>query len=143
MSNFDERAENMKSCRLLLVGILATSGAVAANSDVHLHSSRVSYTRHSSSPSAIDFSAQAALHSSMLPLTTDVLLGPAAARVSFSHLSGDVMRDVQATSAFVRKQAKARVHDSRLIFLAAFGMVFLQLRRKHNSLPQRRIAAYG
>jgi hypothetical protein len=141
MLNFDERAENMKSCRLLLVCILATTSAGAANSDVHMHSSRASFLRHSANPSAIDFSAQAALHSSMLPLTTDALLGPAAARASFSHLSGDVLRDVQATSAFA--QAKARVHDSRLIVLAAFGMVFLQLRRKHNSLPQRRIAAYG
>ncbi len=134
----------MKSCGLLLVCIFASASAVASNSDMHIHSSRVFHTRHSTSPAAIDFSAQAALHGSMLPLTTDVLLGPAAALAGFSHLGGDVLRDVQATSAFVRKQAgKARVHDSRLIVLAAFGMVFLQLRRKHNSLPQRRIAAYG
>ncbi len=133
----------MKSSRLLLVCIFATTSAGAANSDVQMHSSRVSYVTHSVSPSAFDFSAQAALHSSMLPLTTDGLLGPAAARASFSHLSGDVIRDVQATSAYVRKQAKVRAHDSRLIVLAAFAMVFLQLRRKHNSLPQRRIAAYG
>lgn len=132
----------MKSCRLLLVCIFATTSAGAAKSDMHMHSSGISYARHSVSASAIDFSAQAALHSSMLPLTTDMLLGPAAARVSFSHLSGDVLRNVEATSAFVQA-AKARVHDRRLIILAAIGMVFLQLRRKHNSLPQRRIAAYG
>lgn len=141
MLKIDEKAEIMKSCGMLLLCLFATASAGASNSNMHIHASRVFHTGHSARPSAIDFSAQAALHGSMLPLTTDVLLGPAAALAGFSHLGGDVMRDMQATSAFVRKQAGARVHDTRLIVLAAFGMVFLQLRRKHNSLPQRRIAA--
>ncbi len=134
----------MKSLRLFLVCMLAAASAAAANSESRMHSPHASFTKHAAHVSAIDFSAQAALNGSMLPLTTDMLLGSAAARINFSDFRGDVERDVRATSAFVRKQAaKARAHDGRLIALAACGLVVLQLRRKHKSLPQRRIAAYG
>ena len=134
----------MKSCRLVLVCLFATASAGAANSDAHLHSPHASFARHTAGASVIDFSSQSGLNSGFLPLTTDMLLGPVAARATFSDFSGDVIRDVRATSAFVRKQAaKARAHDRRLIALAAIGLVVLQLRRKHKSLPQRRIAAYA
>jgi len=133
----------MKSCRLLLVCLFATASAGAVNSDAHQHSPHASFARHTAGVSVIDFSSQSGLNSGLLPLTTDMLLGPVAVRATFSDFSGDVIRDVRATSAFVRKTAaKARAHDRRLIALAAIGLVVLQLRRKHKSLPQRRIAAY-
>lgn len=64
--------------------------------------------------------------------------------LSAGGLPADVVRDVRATSAFVRDQARAAVPPSRwLVALAACGLITMQLRRKHKSLPQRRIAPYG
>jgi hypothetical protein len=51
---------------------------------------------------------------------------------------------MRETSTFVQQQAaKPGALDDCLIVLAALGLIVLQLRRKHNSLPQRRIAPYG
>ena len=136
----------MKSSRLVLMSLFATAsaGAGAASSDARMHSTHVSFARHAAGVSGMDFSAQSGLSGGFLPLTTDMLLRPpAAARANFSDFSGDVIRDVRATSAFVRKQTWQARHDGRLITLAAIGLVVLQLRRKHKSLPQRRIAAYA
>jgi hypothetical protein len=63
-----------------------------------------------------------------------------AARASFSNIKGGVVKEIKATSAFVQQQAATA--DGWLIALVAFGLVVLQLRRKHKSLPQRRIAPY-
>jgi hypothetical protein len=65
------------------------------------------------------------------------------APASFSNIKGGVVKEIKATSAFVQQQtAKAETSDGWLIALVAFGLVILQLRRKHKSLPQRRIAPY-
>lgn len=134
----------MQSHRLMFILVFAAVTAGAANSDVHLHSSSASFLMNSSSVAAMDFSAPTALSGDLLPRATDMKLEPVAVRSGFSVFGGDVIRDVQATSVFVRRQAaKARTHDGRLISLAAFMLVILQLRRKHNSLPQRQITAHA
>jgi len=66
-----------------------------------------------------------------------------AARASLSKIKGGVVKEIRATSAFVQQEAaKAETSDGWLIALVAFGLVVLQLRRKHKSLPQRRIAPF-
>jgi hypothetical protein len=63
---------------------------------------------------------------------------------NLADISGGVVKEMRTTSAFVQRHAaKAASIDGWLIALAGFGLVFLQLRRKHLSLPQRRIAPYG
>ncbi len=60
------------------------------------------------------------------------------------HFSGDVLKDIRATTVFVQEQAiKAAAPNRWLIALAACGLIVLQLRRKHKSLPQRRIVPYA
>jgi len=88
--------------------------------------------------------ATAADFSAVSVLSAGRLRGPWAAQANFAEFSGDVVKDMKATSAFVKEQAaKAGAPNGWLIVLAAFGMIVLQLRRKHRSLPQRRIAPYG
>ncbi len=61
-----------------------------------------------------------------------------------AHLKDDMVREVRATTTFVQEQANNAGSRSRwLTALAGCGLVMLQLRRKHKSLPQRRIAPYG
>jgi hypothetical protein len=63
---------------------------------------------------------------------------------NLADLGGGVVKEMRATSVFVQERAaKAGTADSWLIALSGFGLVFLQLRRKHKSLPQRRIAPYA
>src|SRR5277367_5244619 len=65
------------------------------------------------------------------------------AKAKIAGLKADVVRDVRGTSAFVQDQANLAGTPSRwLLGLAACGLVVIQLRRKHKSLPQRRIAPY-
>jgi hypothetical protein len=65
------------------------------------------------------------------------------ARSSLSKIKRGVVKEIRATSAFVQQQAaKSESSDGWLIALTLMGMVVLQLRRKHKSLPQRRIAPY-
>jgi hypothetical protein len=62
-----------------------------------------------------------------------------ATKAKLANLKADVVKDMRDTSAFVQEQAT----PSRwLIVLAGFGLVVIQLRRKHKSLPQRRIVSY-
>jgi hypothetical protein len=57
---------------------------------------------------------------------------------------GTVVEDMRATKAFVKENVvKEESADRRLLLLAAMGMIVLQLRRKHKSLPQRQIAPYA
>jgi hypothetical protein len=51
---------------------------------------------------------------------------------------------MRATKAFVKENVvKQESVDRKLMLLAAIGMIVLQLRRKHKSLPQRQIAPYA
>jgi hypothetical protein len=57
---------------------------------------------------------------------------------------GAVVKEMRATKAFVKENVdKEESADRGLMLLAAIGMILLQLRRKHKSLPQRQIAPYA
>ncbi|HEY2675416.1 MAG TPA: hypothetical protein VGI65_00505 [Steroidobacteraceae bacterium] len=62
------------------------------------------------------------------------------AKAKLAGLKAGVAKEVRDTSAFVQDQTNLASTPSRwLIGLAACGLVVIQLRRKHKSLPQRRI----
>jgi hypothetical protein len=56
---------------------------------------------------------------------------------------GTVVKEMRATKAFVKENVKQESADRKLMLLAAIGIIVLQLRRKHKSLPQRQIAPYA
>ena len=63
---------------------------------------------------------------------------------NLSGLKGTVVSEMRATKAFVKENVvKSGNTDRGLMLLAATGMIVLQLRRKHKSLPQRPIAPYA
>jgi hypothetical protein len=65
-------------------------------------------------------------------------------QANLTGIRGTVVKEMRATKAFVKKNVvKEESADSWLMLLAAIGMIVLQLRRKHNSLPQRQIAPYA
>jgi hypothetical protein len=56
---------------------------------------------------------------------------------------GTVVNEMRATKAFVKENVvREDGADRGLKLLAAIGMIVLQLRRKHKSLPQRQISPY-
>ncbi len=118
----------MKRSESLLIGLLAISGASADSLDVP-------------PPHAASI---ANLQSSSAGLGTGRQLGRQATRARLTDLKDHVVQDVRATTTFVKEQANNASNRSRwLTVLAGCGLVMLQLRRKHKSLPQRRIAPYG
>jgi hypothetical protein len=63
---------------------------------------------------------------------------------NLTGLKGTVVSEMRATKAFVKENVvKPGSTDRALMLLAATGMIVLQLRRKHKSLPQRPIAPYA
>jgi hypothetical protein len=65
-------------------------------------------------------------------------------RTAHAASIANLVQEVRATTAFVKEQANTATNRSRwLTAVAGCGLVMLQLRRKHKSLPQRRIAPYG
>jgi hypothetical protein len=68
------------------------------------------------------------------------------AQGNLDGLRGTVVSEMRATKAFVKEnvnEVKQGSADRKLMLLAAVGMIVLQLRRKHKSLPQRQIAPYA
>lgn len=66
------------------------------------------------------------------------------AQSNLRALRGTVVSEMRATKAFVKENVvKEESADRGLMLLAAVGMIVLQLRRKHKSLPQRQIAPYA
>ncbi len=127
----------MKSCQFLLVLVFATSHVSASSSEAPTQPAHISFAMNSASTSTVNFSAQTGL-------IAGGLRGTEITQANLADFGGDVVDDIRATSAFVQVQAaKAGTPDGWLIALAAFGLVVLQLRRKHKSLPQRRIGPYG
>ncbi len=125
----------MKRCQSLLIFALIMVSARANSTDSGL--SPPTLAANSSTPSAFDISAEAAL-------TVGRLRGATQTQGNFSDFGGDVLKDIRATSVFVQEQAiNAGTPNGWLITLAACGLVVLQLRRKHKSLPQRRIVPYA
>ena len=62
---------------------------------------------------------------------------------NLAGLKGTVVNEMRATKAFVKENVKEGGTDRGLMLVAAVGMIVLQLRRKHKSLPQRPIAPYA
>jgi len=63
---------------------------------------------------------------------------------NLANLKGTVVSEMRATKAFVKDTVvKPGNADRGLMLVAAVGMIVLQLRRKHKSLPQRPIAPYA
>jgi hypothetical protein len=121
----------MKRCQSLLICALAMFSAGADSADTRPLPPRASFPVNSAAATAVDFSSPA----------LNSLRGAWTPQVNFADFGSDVVEDVRATSVFVQEQAtKAGTPNRWLIALAAFGLVVLQLRRKHKSLPQRRIA---
>lgn len=128
----------MKGCQFLLICMLAMLSTSADSLDTrplpHYGSFAVNAATAGNSSAQIAVSAVRP-RSPWTPRTT---------HADFADLSGVVVKDMRATSMFVQEQAtKAGAPSGWLIALAAFGLVALQLRRKHKSLPQRRIVPYG
>jgi hypothetical protein len=124
----------MKRCQSLLICVLATFSASADSSDARPLPRHASFAVDSATATAVDVSAQTALSAAKLR-------GALTPQAKVADFSRDVVEDVKATTVFVQEQAtKVATLDRWLIALAALGLVVLQLRRKHRSLPQRRIA---
>ncbi len=67
-----------------------------------------------------------------------------ALRGNFPTLKASMVKDLGRTYAASETDArKSGALDGWLIALAAFGLIVLQLRHKHRSLPQRRITPFG
>jgi len=118
----------MNRCKSLLICALAMFSASAESSRTLPLQPYTSFAVDSAAASGPDFSAQTAMSAGRLR-------APWAAEANFADFGGDMIRDIRATSA--------GTPNGWLIALAAFGLVVLQLRRKHKSLPQRRIFPCG
>jgi hypothetical protein len=125
---------DMKRGEALLIALLAISCASADSPDA-------------GAPPRLPHAASIANRSGQLPSAAPGARsqrGRQASRHRLADLKDDVVQEVRATTAFVKEQANTPSNRSRwLTALAGCGLVMLQLRRKHKSLPQRRIAPYG
>jgi hypothetical protein len=127
----------MKSCKLLLVYLLFAAAAASASASDGQNQQAVGSFPADSSVSAVNSPAPT------LPKSSKHGRNPTL-RSSLSTIKGGVVKEMRATSTFVQQEAaKPGALDDWLIVLAALGLIVLQLRRKHKSLPQRRIAPYG
>jgi hypothetical protein len=127
----------MKGCKYLLVCLFAAAYASASASDAQTQPAAGSFAIDSQSPSGVNSSAPT------LPKPSNHGRNPVL-RSNLSSIKRGVVKEMKATSAFVREEAaKPGALDGWLMVLAAFGLIVLQLRRKHKSLPQRRITPYG
>jgi hypothetical protein len=125
----------MKRRTPLLICLVAMSGASA---DSGISRSPAQHPSLAANVNAVS------LPSGSRGLRDDWAVGRRSTQAGLDGLQADVVRDVRATSAFVREQAgKATAPRRWLTALTAFGLITMQLRRKHKSLPQRRIAPYG
>jgi hypothetical protein len=127
----------MKRRHLILICLLAATQASAGNSDGRAQPVAVSLPGNSGSAHTTAFTAQS-------PAKPNKLRRRPVEKANFADIGGGVVKEMRATSDFVQEHAgKAGTADSWLIALSGFGLVVIQLRRKHKSLPQRRIAPYA
>jgi hypothetical protein len=128
----------MKRCQSLLICALSIFSTCANSSGTRPLPPFASRAAYPAAPTpGVDFNSQTTL-------SMGRLRGASTTQSNFADFSDDMVKDIRATSVFVQEQAiKAGTPNGWLIALAAFGLVILQLRRKHKSLPQRRIAPYG
>jgi hypothetical protein len=127
----------MRNYKLLLVCLVAVGYASATSTDAHTQQAAGSFAIDAQSPSGVK-SRSPIVPTPIKHLRTQML------RSNFPNIKGGVVKEMRATSAFVQREAaKTGTLDDWLIVLAAFGLIVLQLRHKHKSLPQRRITPYG
>ena len=123
--------------QVLLVGVFGAAHAKAGNADTHPQPAVAALAGNAGSLHASGFASQGAAKP-YKPRHKQI------EQANVAGFGGGVVQEMRATSAFVEERAiKAGTSDSWLVMLAAFGLVVLQLRRKHKSLPQRRIAPYA
>jgi hypothetical protein len=127
----------MKGRHLILICLFAAAQASAGNSDGRPQPVPVSLPGNTASAHPAAFTAQS------LPKPNKLRRRPVE-QANFADIRGGVVKEMRATSNFVQEHTgKAGTADSWLIALSGFGLVVIQLRRKHKSLPQRRIAPYA
>jgi hypothetical protein len=127
----------MKSCKLLLVCLFAAAYTSASAANAQNQQAVGSDWVDSESASTVNSPAQT------LPKPNKHGRNPTL-RSSLANIKGGVVKEMRETSTFVQQEAaKPGTLDDWLIVLTAFGLIALQLRRKHKSLPQRRITPYG
>jgi ABC-type taurine transport system substrate-binding protein len=132
----------MNGHHLVLICVFAAAQASASTSDVRPQPA-VSLGGSGALASNVGSSRVTPTTSQSLPKLTKVRHRPVA-QANIADLGGGVVKEIRATSVFVQERAaKAGSADSWLIALSGFGLVILQLRRKHKSLPQRRIVPYA
>ena len=127
----------MKRRHLPLICLLAAAQASASNSDGRPPQPVAVSLPGNSGSAHTAFTAQ--------PLSkSNKLRHKPVQQANLADIGGGVVKEMRATSDFVQEHAgKAGTADSWLIALSGFGLVVIQLRRKHKSLPQRRIAPYA
>ena len=127
----------MKGCHFFLILVVATFGANADSLNSQLNITYPNVAVPLSGEFTLKWPATSALS------TPNDLYGPAMTPGLVAGFRHDMAYDVKATRAFIHKgAAKASKYDALLLLLAAIGVVVLQLRRTHKSLPQRTIIAY-
>jgi hypothetical protein len=131
----------MKGFHFLLVCLFVT-----VHTDASARTSAVSsdaQTQQAVGSSAINSTTTADFSAQTAPVPSKIQQKPVA-HARLSKIKRGVVKEIKATTAFVQQQAvKTETSDGRLIALVLIGLVVLQLRRKHKSLPQRRIVPYG
>jgi hypothetical protein len=127
----------MTSCQLLLICLFAAASTGASASDAQNQQAAGSFAIDSQSPPGVNSPAPA------VPKPSNHGRNPVL-RNNLSNIKRGVVKEMRATSAFVQQEAaKPGALDDWLMVLAALGLIVLQLRRKHKSLPQMRITPYG
>ena len=127
----------MKNCKFVVVRLIAVACACVvapvANSQQGVGSSAMTATSLSDVYSSPPILPKPLRHS-----RSQVLRG------DFASIKGSVVKEIGATSAAMQPDPhKSQALDDWLIVLTALGLIALQLRHRHKSLPQRRIAPYG
>lgn len=127
----------MKTRELMLVLLIAAACTSAIRSDAQ--------TQQAVGPSEIAAQSQSGVNSPPPNVPKPIKKGRnQELRGHFQNIRGGVVNEMKATSAFVQREvANTGALDNWLMVLAGFGLIVLQLRRKHKSLPQRRITPYG
>jgi hypothetical protein len=123
----------MKGCQFLLILVFAAFGVSASALDERL---ALPYNAN-----GMHFPTEATRHfSHMVRFDPNVQYGPTLTRASIVGAGLGAARELRSTTGPARLPTDSGVHDSWLMALAAAGMIFLQLRRKHRSLPQRPVS---
>jgi hypothetical protein len=124
-------------CLFVTVHTNASAPTNAISSDAQTQQAVGSGAINSTTLTAADSSGQTA------PVPGKIQRKPVA-HAGLSKIKRGVVKEIKATTAFVQQQAdKTETSDRRLIALVLIGLIVLQLRRRHKSLPQRRIVPYG